>query len=443
MSAHMDSTTLAFQSALDRIVGEPAPLHLRMVSGALAAMLVSAIALAAVTRVDTDVTGHGRLASENPTTMLQPLDRAILRSVAVRTGDVVHKGQILATLDGIFAQADVGALTARLNFLAAAAARLRAELPGGTYAEKRTPDEQMQAALSAQRLREYAAKVAGFDQAIAHDAAELATDRDQAASLRHQVALAQQVKSMRDSLMQGAVGSKLQYLDADATLTRDTGELASATDRIAELGHASLSHQADRRAFIESWRRDIVETLANNRNETDQVQASLDKAAHIQQLVQVTAPEDGVVIDVAARGPGSVLKEAEPLLTLLPAHAGLQADISIKSADIGYIRAGDPVAVKIDAYPYQRHGVLHGRVRAIAAASFDTPTAPSDAPGEGGAMHRVTVDLSGDQLTDLPPGTGPMPGMTISGDVRVGHRSVLAYFLQPLSRGFAQSLREP
>jgi HlyD family secretion protein len=149
------------------------------------------------------------------------------------------------------------------------------------------------------------------------------------------------------------------------------------------------------------------------------------------------------VIEVAARGPGSVLKEAEPLLTLLPAHAGLQADLSIKSADIGYIRAGDPVTVKVDAYPYQRHGTLLGRVRAIAAASFDTQIAAGDTPSEGAAMHRVTVDLSSGQLTDLPPGTGPMPGMTISGDVRVGHRSVLAYFLQPLTRGFAQSLREP
>jgi HlyD family secretion protein len=443
MSAQPDSATLAFQSELDRIVGAPAPLHLRLVSAALAALLVSAVALAAVTRVDMDVTGHGRLASENPMTMLQPLDRAILRTLAVRAGDVVQKGQMLATLDGTFAQADVGALTARLAFMAAEAARLRAELAGGSYGEKRTPDEQMQAALSQLRLREYAAKLAGFDQAIAHDAAELATDRDQAASLRHQVALARQVKSMRDTLMQGAEGSRLQYLDADSALTRETGDLAAATDRIAELGHATLSHQADRRAFIETWRRDIVEALANNRNETAQLQSSLDKAAHVQQLVQVTAPEDGVIIEVAARGPGSVLKEAEPLLTLLPAHAGLRADISIKSADIGYIRAGDPVTVKVDAYPYQRHGTLHGHVRAIAAASFDTQTAPGDAPGESGAMHRVTVDLSGDQLTGLPPGTGPMPGMTISGDVRVGQRSVLGYFLQPLTRGFAQSLREP
>ncbi len=442
MSLHADSA-LAFQSDLDRIIGEPSPRHLRMVSAALAVLLVSVIVLAAVTRVDMDVTGHGRLASQNPTTMLQPLDRAILRHLAVRAGDVVRKGQVLATLDGTFAQADVGALTARRNFLGAEAARLRTELAGGVYIDKHAPDEQMQAALSAQRQREYAAKLAGYDQAIAHDAAELATDRDQANSLRHQVALAQQVKTMRDTLMQGAEGSRLQYLDADSTLTRDTGELTAATDRIAELGHASLSHQADRRAFVESWRRDIVEALAKNRNETDQVQASLDKAAHVQQLVQVTAPEDGVIIDVAARGPGSVLKEAEPLLTLLPAHAGLQADISVKSADIGYIRAGDPVTVKVDAYPYQRHGTLQGHVRAIAAASFDMQSAPGDTSGESSAMHRVTVDLSGGQLTDLPPGTGPMPGMTISGDVRVGHRSVLAYFLQPLTRGFAQSLREP
>jgi HlyD family secretion protein len=82
-------------------------------------------------------------------------------------------------------------------------------------------------------------------------------------------------------------------------------------------------------------------------------------------------------------------------------------------------------------------------VRAIAAASQPPAGAPADGPFAAAAVHRVSVDLDGARLQNLPDGAEPIPGMTISGDVKVGTRSVLAYFLAPVTRGFAQSLREP
>jgi HlyD family secretion protein len=436
MSASNHTVTLAFQSDLDRVAAEPAPRALRLVSHALAAFVMATIAVAAIARVDIDVTGHGRLESQNPLVLLQPLDRAIIRTLDVRPGDTVRKGQILATLDGTFARADLTDLVARLAHLTAESQRLRAEQAG----EDPPLNDAVQAALSIQRLREYRARLDGFKQVIAQDEAEQATALHRIASLRHQVQVAREVLAMRAALMQGAVGSRLQYLDAVATLGQQTGELAAAQDRLAELSHASLSHQADRTSYIESWRRDIADAIARNRNELEDATAALAKAGRIQQLIDVTAPIDATVLDAAVRGPGSVLREAEPLFTLLPAQGGMQAIISVKSEDIGYVRTGDAVTLKIDAYNYARHGTLHGHVRAIAAASLD-PIAPQSS--DGTITHRVTVDLDPGTLTDLPPGTGPMPGMACAGDIRVGTRSVLEYFLTPITRGFASSLREP
>ena len=440
MTVH--TSALAFQSDLDRITAERPPVLLRLVTLGLALMLASIIGLASVTRVDIVVSGHGRLAADQPTNVLQPLDRAILRSLAVHAGDVVRRGQVLATLDATFARADLAALQAQREVLLAESARLQAEMDSRPFVPQAGPPAAMQAVLFEQRQREYLARLSGFDQTLAHDAAEMATARHQIVSLQHQVAVAQEVKAMREALMHRAVGSRLQYLDADSTLARAAGELAASTDRVVELDHLSLSHAADRRSFIEGWRRDVVETFNTVRNTLGQTDAALRKTARINELVQVVAPEDGTVLEVAARGPGSVLKEAEPLLTLLPAHAGLIAEITIKSADIGYIRAGDPVTVKIDAFPYQLHGALTGQVRSIAAASYE-PGSTGGAPGDGTAVHRVNVTLNDTLLAALPVGTGAMPGMTVSADVRVGTRSVLAYFLAPVTRGFAQSLHEP
>jgi HlyD family secretion protein len=435
----------AFQDDLDRIAAEKPPRLLRMTSVLLALLTVALIGLSAVTRVDIVVTGHGRLAADHPTDVLQPLDRAIVRTLLVRPGDIVHKGQVLATLDPTFAAADLAALEARARALEAETARLQNEADGVTYAPAvgAGPEAGLQLGLFVQRQREYAARVASFDQALAHDAAAAITIEGQRAALGRQADIARNVRDLRETLLRGAVGSRLQFLEAQAALVHAEGDVQDATGRLSELSHATMTHRADRTAFIETWRREVLDTLALRRVALADARAGVAKAAHLRDLVVVTAPEDGVVLEVAARSPGSVLRDAEPLLTLLPAHAGLQAELTIRSSDIGYVRDGDAVSLKIDAYPYQRHGVLHGRVRNIEAASFEPDAAHPAEPQGGGAMHRVFVDIQDTSLQDMPPGTGPIPGMTLSGDVRVGTRSVLAYFLAPVTRGFQQSFREP
>jgi HlyD family secretion protein len=443
---------LAFQSDLDQITQAPPPALLRLTGLVLGLLLVSVIGAAAVTKIDVVVSGPGVLATDHPTALLQAMDRAVVRSLMVRAGDHVRRGQVLATLDPTFAQADLTALLSKHRALMAEAARLLAEAVGATAAPagvaapaaaEAGPEAQLQARLFAQRQSEFAARLASFDQTMAHDQAAEATARGQLASLLQQEAVARTTRDLREALMRSAVGSRLQFLDAEAAALRAEAEVQETRDRLAELSHEAAAVAADRQAFIENWRREVLDALAVTRDALAQNESALAKARRLQDLVTVTAPEDGVVLQVAARAPGSVLGGVDPLLTLLPAHAKLVAELTVKSSDIGYLREGEAVSVKVDAYPFQRHGVLRGRVRAISAASQSPEGGRAADPLTAGAVHRVSVDLEGPGLTGLPEGAAPIPGMTVTGDVRVGTRSVLAYFLSPITRGFAESLREP
>ena len=186
-----------------------------------------------------------------------------------------------------------------------------------------------------------------------------------------------------------------------------------------------------------------MEDLVSKRTETAKLGESLVKASRMRDLVQLTAPEDGVVLEVAKRSVGSVLREAEPLITLVPSNAPLIAEIMINSADVGYTKPDNPVWVKVDAFPYQRHGMVEGRLASVSEASF-TPGSTGDLPpGRGGAFHRARIELVKTQLERLPEGARLMPGMTVQADVKVGSRSVISYFLNPLRRGLDESLREP
>jgi HlyD family secretion protein len=429
---------IAFQSDLDAVLAEPPPRLLRATNGFVAGLLVALIAIAAVVKTDVVVGGRGELRADTPTILLQPVERAIIRSLNVRAGDHVSRGEVLALLDPTFTEADVKSLTKRADELHARIDRLRAELSPSPPASLGTADEEhaMQARVYAQRQYEFSQRLASFDQAIARDTVALQANRSTAEALAHQLVIATDVAGMRSALMQSADGSKLQYLAAESSRIEAEKQFRSARDQMKELTHAIDAARADRQAFIAQWQRSATEDLIAAEADEAHVQDELSKATRLHELIRLAAPCDGVVLDVAARAAGSVLHEAEPLITILPAGAAMIADVTVPSAQIGQLAPGQTVVLKVDAFPYQQHGLVHGIVRSIAQESVPDPQS-------GGANHRVQITLVQQRNGPMPDGAMLFPGMTVTAEVNVGARNVLAYFLYPITRGFSESLREP
>ncbi|MEO5364437.1 MAG: HlyD family efflux transporter periplasmic adaptor subunit, partial [Magnetococcus sp. DMHC-8] len=152
------------------------------------------------------------------------------------------------------------------------------------------------------------------------------------------------------------------------------------------------------------------------------------------------------------RSAGAVLASAELLITIVPSDAVFIAEIMIPSRDIGYVKIGDKVVIKVDAFPYQRHGSLEGRLRFISQESFgggETPNSKENAASGkekssgAGAMHTGRVELLSTKLYNLPEGVRLIRGMTLNAEIKVGSRSIAAYILNPITRSFSESLREP
>ena len=196
---------------------------------------------------------------------------------------------------------------------------------------------------------------------------------------------------------------------------------------------------SERQTFIDGWRRDLLETLVKTNADLASLSEALTKANRLNDLVELTAQQDGVVLEVAKRSVGSVLNAAEPLITMVPSAAALIADISLGSSDIGYVKMGDPAIIKIDAFPYQRHGFLRGQLRSIAEDSVAGGTGSS----AGNAYHHGQVELVNTTLAEMPAGTRLIPGMTLTAEIKVGTRTVLSYLTYPLTRGIKESIREP
>jgi hemolysin D len=433
---------------LEDTLAETPPRLLRNTHYVAVVLFLALVLIASLVKVDMIVAAPGRLAADSPTIVVQPLQISIVREVRVKAGDIVHKGDVLAKLDPTFTQADKAVLTAQQDALQARIARLEAESNDSPLQlEGDSADRQLELTLYQQRQSEYASRLHAFDEDSLRFKAAMAAAQESRDSLVAQLEIARKIEAMRAKLYKQQYGSELNYMDAQVTRMRTERDYQDASNRFNEAQHFLNSTQADRQAYIDGWRRQALEELARARTDSTAVTEGLAKAVRMNDLVVLTAPEDGIVLEVAKRSVGSVLQEAEPLVTMVPTGTALIAEVMINSADVGYTKLGDEVAIKVDAFPYQRHGLLQGRLRAVGEDSISTNApaamAATSALPIPGVVHRSQVALSGTELHDLPAGTRLIPGMTLTAEIKVGSRSVISYFLYPLMRGFDESIREP
>ena len=434
-----------FQSeALDLEARDP-PRIARITLFGILALLGSAVLWASLASVDEVVVAQGKLVTTKPTIVVQPLETSIIRSIDVAIGETVRAGQTLARLDATFSQSDVDQLEAKFRAFDAQVKRMEAEIRGDDYGLSAggTPDELLQVELFGQRRAFRLSQLQNFDQQIAGQKAALRSGTEQEAILVERRENLKLIEAARDTLYKKEFGSLLNLLssrdsrlDVDATIVALHGKRAQETHLLAKL-------EADRQAFIDDLRRTTMESLVEVRNQRDTVDEELKKMKLRRNLIALTAPADAVVLDLAQRSIGSVVREAEPIVTLVPLNVPLEAEVSIDARDIGRIKAGDAVRVKFDAYPFQKYGTATGSVRTISRDAF-APSQQEAAAGRSSLPYfRARIALSENQLRVDGAPVSLLPGMSVSSEIKVGQRTVMSYFLYPILRGLDSAIREP
>ena len=436
-----DATALDFLPDADAIERNPLPVYLRLTVHALGLALLLFVLWASFSDVERVVVASGRLVNPLPNIVVQPLETSIIQKIEVRVGQVVRQGQVLATLDPTFAQADEAQLRSRLQSLDTQTRGLNAELLGkNTAPSGKDADAVLQAQLSRERQANYAAQLAKLEQNIARVAATMDTNR------RDQLVMAQRMKSlnemeaMQETLMAQNFGARLQLLEARDRRLAAERELQLANNREHELRNELAALESEKTAFTKSWRQKTMEDLLNTARDRDGINEQLQKADKRKQLVALVSPVDAVVLDMAKLSQGSVVQAAEQMFTLVPLGAALEAEVKIDALDIGYIKAGDVVHIKLDAFPFQKHSALDGKVRTISEDAFRRD---SGAPGALDAYYLSRIAYGDSKLKKMPDKARLLPGMTLSAEIVVGKRSVMSYLIWPLTKAMDESIREP
>jgi hemolysin D len=442
---------LEFESPSAGIIAAPVPAAARHVTWIVASMFAAAVAAMALIPVDRVVTAAGKVVSQAPTLVVQPLEASIVRTIEVRDGEFVRAGQLLARLDPTFAAADMGALAAQVSSLQAQVSRLQAEADGRPFNYTGLdPNLSLQAAIFAQRQAEYNFKLENYSQKVNGYASTVARSESDAAGYRSRLQVATNVEQMRRELERMQVGSKLNTLAAMDSRAEMDRNMRSAEETAVASRRELAAMVAERDGYVQNWHADVSEKLSEAIGKLSDARESLNKAQLRRQLVELRADRDATVLTVAKVSVGSVLQSGQQFITLVPADAPLEVEANISGRDDGFVHVGDSVAIKFDTFPFTQYGLAHGTVRSVSADSFTAqdeqrnPTSSVPLPTNSSEPYyraRVTIDRVA--LHDTPVGFRLMPGMPVTADIKVGKRTVLKYLLGRVLPVTSEAMREP
>jgi len=426
----------------------------RAMLGFLSLMLFAAVLWASISEIDEIVTAPGKLISAVPNLTVQPLETAIVQSVEVRPGQVVKQGQRLAALDATFAGADQAQVKAllvqidgriqrigrELNLLERGAAELTTLLPRGDF-EAGAKGSQLQGEIQAARLANYFSRMRAQQEGMARLEATLKTNRQDQDMLAQRLKSVVEVEQMQERLVSQQFGAKRQLLEARERRQEIERELQLAANREQEIVKDIASQKAEQQAFRNEWRQRLLEEQAELFKERGNLTAQLEKADRRKSLIELVAPADGIVLETPQRSVGSVVPAAEVMFTLVPLDSPLQAELRIAARDVGFVKPGDPVKVKLDAFPFQKFGTLKGEITTVSEDAFTKDRGDLQSPNMG-SYYLARVKLASLTLERRTDEVLIRPGSSLSGEIRIGQRTVMSYFIYPLVGTLDQSLRE-
>lgn len=416
-------------------------------------LLLAAGIWATFAQVDQTVVAEGKLVTTRPNITLKPLENSLVDKILVKPGQRVQAGEELITFDTTINLSKIEQQQSLFDSKRAEILRLEAERQQASSFSipqdlKEHETAQQQVLIFDARRHYYEGKIRYYEQYMARykkmaDSLEesLSMYKERQTSMLRIEKMYQDLAEKKSVPLKDALEVQMQRLANEIEIENQRANLVSYRQSI-------LQAEAERDVFIAEWQQGVSKDLVEAQRELLGHEDALKMYTLLYQQNALKSPCEAIVHEVAPYQDGSGVREAEALITLVPIDVPLEAEIDIQPLDIGRIRLGDLVRIKLDAFPFQQHGTLTGRVLNISAdtheskSNFDQSDLATTATGGSRPQFRARLGLSG-HLTGVNDSYWQLAGMKLRAEVKVGERSVIQYILNPFLKSLDESIREP
>ena len=434
---------LAFLPAHLELIETPVSASLRWTMRIIIGLFCVALLWSLLGKLDIVAVAPGRTVVSSRTKVLQPMETAVVRRILVRDGQSVKAGDLLIELDATSAAAEFEQANETLTSARLAEARFAAienALRTGVLAPikvaETVPQHRLEATqqLASSEFNQYQAKQQSLQATIAVRRAEAHTVQSQIAPLEESVRIVRERTANLASLLANKYISRHDYLTREQERVDMERALTAQQARLQETLSAIDAANDELRVLTAETRQRTLDGLRQAREQIHQFTAEVSKTQQRSQLMQLRAPVDGTVQQLAIHTIGGVVTPAQELLAIVPSDELLEVEATVLNKDIGFVRAGQRATVKIESFPYTRYGYLEGVVESVSHDAAQDENL--------GLVFQARVRLSKASLPIDGVTVALTPGMALSVEIKTGTRRVIDYVLSPLRQHQTESMRE-
>jgi len=449
---------LAFLPAALEIVDTPPSPTGRLIGITIIVLFCVALGWASFGHVDIIASAAGKVIPSGRVKIVQPFETGVVRAIDVHDGQRVKAGDALIELDPTITTAEAAHVKSDLLAARLDIARLRSALTDRAFeAPAGASQDQinMERAYLVKQTEAINAKLAALDGQMAQKQAERNTTAAMIDKLEAEHPIISQRVEIRKSLADRELGSKITFLENLQELTNNEKDTSVQRSKLAEADAAIVEISDTKTQAVAEFHRSLLADLAEADRKAAGLVGDLAKAEERSKLQTLTAPVDGIVQQLSVHTIGGVVTPAQQLAVVVPSDSILEVEAMISNRDIGFVRSGQDVQIKFDAFNFTRYGVLRGKVLSVsqdavvhdvsprAANSERAGTADSESEPKGQELNyvaRISLEKTEMEVDRAP--ASIIPGMAVTVEIKTGARSVLSYLLSPLLRYTNDSLHE-
>jgi hemolysin D len=394
-------------------------------------------------KLDIVAVAPGKTVVSSRTKVIQSAETAVVRRILVRDGQAVKRGDLLIELDATatgaeYEQADEALINARLaelRYAGMATALNKGAMPS-TPVDKNLPANRLAAEwqLASSEFATFQARRQSLLASIEQRQAEAQTALTQIKPLEESVRIARERSSDLEKLLGSRYVSRHEYLAREQERVDMERTLAAQQARLQETRSAISGASEELRVLEADMRQQTLDGLRQAREQVAQYGPQVTRTRQRDQLMQLRAPVDGTVQQLAIHTVGGVVTPAQALLAVVPSEETLEVEATVLNKDIGFVRPGQRATVKVESFPYTRYGYLEGIIETVSHDAAQDENL--------GLVFQSRVKLSDATLVIDGVKVTLTPGMALSVEIKTGKRRVIDYLLSPLKQHGEEALRE-
>ncbi len=421
----------------------------RTVMVTVLALFLIMLAWAIFGKLDIIASAEGRLVPQTYVKIVQPADAGIVQEILVQEGQEVEAGQVLMRMDTKFTEADAKTIRNELRLKSLILRRADAELAGRPMMRrKEDPPE-----LYGQVENQYRAHRQAYLDAVGQEAESLNKARHDLRSAQETLYKLQQVvpvyqrsAAAYEKLAKDNFVSQLAAQEKVRDKIEKEQDLKAQESTVASLKSTIAASEKKLAQITSNYKSQLQNERVDTESQYQKLQQDSAKIEHKSNLLELKAPQAGIIKDLATHTRGTVVSPGTVMMTLVPHDEPLQAEILVKNEDVGFVYPNQKTRVKLAAYPFQKYGMIEGTVIYVGADASDGASSAADKGKDQKAAPQLTykalVRLGAQSLEIEGEKLRLSPGMQVIAEIHQGQRTVMEYLLSPVQKAFHEAGRE-